>query len=230
MIPVTRLCDQYAWLYTDLAVPSGTWDRLVLADGAPNGCWVDAEGVKWAMLHGSEDLADWEHDFQQIATPFRDKLVGLVHPGFRSGALLIKPDIDSWAGDDVLNYAGHSYGAGRASYLAGLRVAEGKKVGRVVLWGEPQTGGPELSRLVQGAGVVVESYENRDAKGHDRVCDVPFNLGADYPYQPLTTRTACEAAPRIGDPWVFFKYHHFGLYCRAFGCGGPAALALMQAL
>ena len=225
----TQILDLYAWLYSDLPTPPGTWDLTILTDGDPNGLKVEPDGTVGAYIHGSEDISDWEHDFRQVAAPVDHPLLGLIHPGFLAGALLIKAEIDAFAGDRPIAYRGHSYGAGRCSILAGLRIMEEKPVANVILFGEPRAGGPQLSRICDN--VLVESFRNAEPNGgpmdHDLVTDVPFNLGPDAPYQPLRgPLTDVYHQPRADDPWAFFRWHHLGHYCRAFGCGGVAALSL----
>lgn len=226
MLTVTAILDSYAWLYTSLPIPAGTWDLEITLDGGLNGLKVEEDGSVGAYIHGSEDPSDWDHDFSHFALPVDHPALGPVHPGFLAGATAIKPQIDAFAGDRPIVYVGHSYGAGRAAILACLRILEGKPVKRVVLFGAPRAGGPNLSNILIDAKVPGESYRNRDANGHDLVTDVPFNLGPGAPYQNFIPLTDCCHSPRLDDPWVFFRYHHAGHYARAFGCGAPQALSL----
>lgn len=225
MLTVTAILDQYAWLYSALPEPADTWDLVIMSDGGPNGLKVESDGTVGAYIHGSEDVQDWTEDFDHFALAVNHPKLGQVHPGFLAGAMLIKSQIDAFAGKRPVSYYGHSYGAGRAAILAGLRLTEGLPVARVVLFGEPMAGGPKLSDIV--SAVSVESYRNADANGHDVVTDVPFRFMPDNPYQPLKApRVDCHHSPRADDPWLLFRYHHAGHYCRAFGCGTPQALSL----
>lgn len=229
MLTVTAILDQYAWVYSNLIPPAGTWDLQITMDGGVNGLKVEPDGTVGVHIHGSEDLSDWEHDFSHFALPVDHPSLGPVHPGFLAGALTIKPVIDQFAGERPIAFYGHSYGAGRASILAALRVTEGKPVARLEQFGEPKAGGPKLRSIL--ANVPGESHRNAkpngDALDHDLVTDVPFNLGQDIPYCSVREKlTDCYHQPRANDPWLFFKWHHAGHYARAFGCGGAAALSL----
>lgn len=232
MLHPTQILDSYAWLYSSLTVPPDAFDHVILTDGGMNGIKVEPDGTCGVYIHGSEDIADWQQDFHQVAIPVDHPKLGLVHPGFLAGANIIKPEIDAYVGDRPVAYYGHSYGAGRAAILAGLRITEGKPVARVVLFGEPRAGGPILTRVC--GNIAIESYRNAKPDGgpmdHDLVTDVPFNLGPQAPYQPLRgplTDVWCE--PRADDAWAFFRFHHLYLYCKAFGCGGPAPISLYAA-
>lgn len=228
MLYPTQILDTYAWLYTSLPVPSDAFDHVILTDGGLNGIKIEPDGTAGVYVHGSENISDWEEDFSHVAAPVDHPALGLVHPGFLAGALLIKPEIDAYVGDRPVAFYGHSYGAGRSAILAGLRLAESRPVARVALFGEPRAGGPVLSRI---CGITpVESYRNATPNGgpfdHDLVTDVPFTF-PDAPYQSLRAPlTDVWHQPRAGDPWVFFRYHHLGHYARAFGCGTPQALSL----
>jgi fermentation-respiration switch protein FrsA (DUF1100 family) len=225
MLTITAILDQYAFLYANLPVPEGKWDLVISADGGANGIKVEDDGTVGVYVHGSENPQDWTEDFDHFALAVNHPKLGQIHPGFLSGALLIKSQIDAFAGSRPIAYYGHSYGAGRSSVLAGLRLTEGLPVARVVLFGEPMAGGPKLSEIV--ASVSVESYRNADANGHDFVTDVPFRFMPDNPYQPLKApRVDCHHSPSPNDPWLLFKYHHLKNYCYAFGCGGAAPLSL----
>lgn len=220
---VTQICDQYAWLYTEQAIPAGTWDSLLPVDGA-YAAVKRCEGVDYVHFRGSVTFTDWIEDFDDCALPFEDDELGAVHPGARLGVLAIKPTLDALLGPKVV-LAGHSLGAMHAAIYAGYRVAAGAPLDGLVMWGEPRAGGAKLSSLL--AHVDVRSYRNADADGHDLVTDVPRALAPLLPYshirEPLID-VSCP--PRRGDPWLAFRYHHFGLYCKAFGAAGPAARAL----
>lgn len=225
MIPVTAICDQYAWLYQDkLPVPGGTWDHLIEVDGAYCGIKL-FDGVPCIMFRGSTTFMDWKQDFQDAALPFGDPLLGPIHPGFRQGVLLIRDHLDAICGDTTPVVVGHSLGAGHAALYSGYRIASKKPVAGVVMFGEPRAGGPKLSSIL--SGTLVYSFCNRNRDGHDLITDVPFTDLPRLPYQHVVDPlTPCEAWPDPLDPWLVFRYHRFRLYCKAFGCGGPAARAL----
>lgn len=219
MLSITALCDQYAWLYTSLPVPAGTWDHLLPIDGA-YAAIKRVDGTDYVHLRGSVTGIDWILDFMNFAAPFVDPILGEIHPGARYGVQEIKPIIDDMCGPHVV-FVGHSLGAMHAAQLAGYRVAADKPVDGLVMFGEPKPGGAQLSKIL--AGTPVQSFRNADKNGHDAVTDAsPFR-----PYQhvrdPLTD---CWHSPRRDDLWGPFRYHHFGHYCRAFGCGAPQALSL----
>lgn len=219
MLTVTAILDQYAWLYTSLPIPAGTWDHLIPVDGA-YAAIKRIDGTDYVMLRGSTTPMDWVEDFLNFAIPYNDPVLGDIHPGARFGVEEIRPIIDDFVGEHVV-FVGHSLGALHASQLAAYRVAAGKPVDALIMFGEPKPGGQKLSQIL--ANTHVESYRNADQHGHDEVTDVaPFS-----PYQhvrdPLTD---CQHSPRQFDMWGIFRYHHAGHYCRAFGCGGPAALSL----
>src|SRR5215469_9028589 len=139
MLAPTQILDRYAWLYSSVPQgPTGTWDEIIQTDGGTNGLRLEDDGSVGVYIHGSEDLSDWEHDFDHVALPVDDPDLGPVHPGFLDGALEIKPEIDKFAGAKPVQYFGHSYGAGRAALLAGMRLKEGRLVQRVVLFGAPR--------------------------------------------------------------------------------------------
>lgn len=223
MISTTAICDQYAWLYTTLAVPAGTWDHLIPVDGA-YAAVKRVAGVDYVMFRGSVTPMDWLEDLEHFALPVLDELLGLVHPGFRKGVMEIQAPLDDLVGDYVIA-VGHSLGAGHAALYAAYRRAQGKPVDGLVMFGEPKPAADRVAQLL--AGVSVQSFRNADKSGHDYVTDVPFTLLPEFPYrhvkEPLTD---VWHSPRADDPWLAFRYHHFGHYCRAFGCGGVAALSL----
>ena len=229
MLTVTAILDQYAFLYAP-AVPGAAWDHLLPVDGA-YAAIKRVAGTDYVMLRGSQTFLDWWQDFDDLAIPFNDPILGDVHPGARLGVQEIKDQIDALTGDHVV-FVGHSLGAMHAALLAGYRVAAGKPVDGLVMFGEPRSGGPKLSQIL--AQTPVQSFRNaRPANPpgspvpHDVVTDVARNLPPDLPYQhvrdPLTD---CYHEPRWDDPWLLLKWHHGGHYVRAFGCGGPAALSL----
>lgn len=223
MLTITAICDLYAYLYTSLPVPAGTWDHIIPVDGA-YAAIKRVDGIDYVMFRGSRTFLDWIDDFDDMAIPVSDAILGPVHPGFRIGVQQVKDQIDALVGEHVV-IVGHSLGAGHAALYAGYRVASAKSVDAVIMFGEPRPGGPKLSALL--AKTIVKSFRNADKNGHDYVTDVPRALLPEIPYQhvrePLTD---VWHSPRADDPYLIFKYHHFGHYCRAFGCGSNVALSL----
>lgn len=220
MLTTTAICNLYAWIYTHLPVPAGTWDHLLPVAGA-YGAIKRVDGVSYVAMRGSFDGIDWVEDFFQLSIPINDPILGPVHPGARFGVLEIKPIIDDLVGDDPVVFVGHSLGAMHAALLAGYRAAAGKRVDGLVMFGEPKTGGPQLSSIL--AKTPVQSFRNADKDGHDRVTDYSILSPYQHVRSPLTD---CWHSPRANDLWLIFRYHHFGHYCRAFGCGSPQALSL----
>lgn len=228
MLGITQICDQYSWLYqTALTEPSGTWDHVLPVDGSYVAI-KRVEDTDYVMFRGSTTFLDWIQDFDDFALPFHDSALGPVHPGARLGVLKVKDKIDALVGPKVV-FVGHSLGAMHAALAAGYRVAGKKPVDALVMFGEPRPGGPVLAGLL--AKTLVKSFRNADAHGFDLVTAVPRALAPLLPYQHVREPLIdVSMAPSQVDPWLAFRYHHFGLYCRAFGCAGPAALALYKVL
>jgi pimeloyl-ACP methyl ester carboxylesterase len=217
-----QIADQYAWLYTDLPVPAGTWDHLITTDG----CYVGikkAYGIDYVMFRGSTTFLDWIEDFAHFALPYDDSMLGGVHPGFRLGVLSVEDQLNALVGPNVV-CVGHSLGAGHALIYAGFRLAMGKSVDQLVLYGAPRAGGTKLNRLLDKPEIT--NYRNEDESGFDLVTKVPFSVPPMIVYYQPRVFTDVTAHPDPDDPWTVFKYHHFGLYCRALGADGPAAQSL----
>jgi hypothetical protein len=224
VLTVTAVCDQYAWLYTDLPVPDGTWDHVIPVDGSY--CALKKiEGIWYVMWRGSTTFLDWIQDFDDCAIPYQDQILGDVHPGARDGVLAVKAQIDVIVGDEPVASIGHSLGAMHAVIYAGYRVVEGKPVNWLLTFGEPRSGGPKLSAIL--ALTKIDGFRNADQNGHDLVTDVARSLPPLLPYQhardPLTD---CHRSPNPLDLWMAFRYHHFRLYCASMGSAGPAVLSL----
>lgn len=222
MLSTTEICDLYAWLYTSLPTPAGTWDHVIPTDGA-YAAIKRIDGIDYVMFRGSTTFLDWIEDFDHFALPFPDTILGEVHSGFRSGVLFVKDKIDALVGDHVV-VVGHSLGAGHADLYAGYRIAAKRPVDAVIMFGEPRAGGMKLASILMG--VPIRSYRNGDAKGHDLVTDVPFKLPPLLNYMHAETLIDCCFPPPADDGWGVFRYHHFRLYCGAFGAMGTAALSL----
>jgi pimeloyl-ACP methyl ester carboxylesterase len=219
VLSITAICDFYSWLYSPLPTPPGTWDHLLPVDGA-YAAIKRIDGVDYVMLRGSETAIDWVLDFLNFAVPYNDPEIGDIHPGARFGVNEIRPIIDDLVGDHVV-FVGHSLGAMHAAQLAAYRVANGKPVDGLVMFGEPKPGGQKLADIL--AHVPVQSFRNAHQYGHDAVTDVcPFP-----PYrhvrEPLTD---CWRSPKPFDLWGNFSWHHFRLYAESFGAAGPAVLSL----
>lgn len=222
LLTTEQICDQYAWLYTDLPIPVGTWDHVIDVDGA-YAAIKKVDDTDYVMFRGSTTFLDWIEDFANFAIPFNDSVLGGVHPGFRLGALAVKDKIDGLVGDKVI-VIGHSLGAGHAALYTGYRLATQKSVDWLIMFGEPKAGCEILSRRLAAVGI--SSFKNLDLNGHDLVTDVPFTAPPLLNYQHPRNLINVSATPDPTDPWLLFKYHHFGLYCKAFGAHGPAASSL----
>ena len=221
MLAATQILDQMAWLNTSLPIPIGTWDHLIPVDGA-YAAIKKIDGIWHVMLRGSTTGIDWVLDFLNFAAPFSDPILGDIHPGARFGVEEIRPIIDDFVGNDPIFFEGHSLGAMHASQLAGYRIAAGKRVDGLIMFGEPKPGGLKLSQILSSIPVVA-SYRNADKNGHDAVTDVSPFPPYQHVHDPLTD---CWHSPRADDLWGPFRYHHLGHYARAFGCGTPQALSL----
>lgn len=232
MLTVTAICDQYAWLYQGkLSEPPGTWDHVFPVDG----CYAAVKrfgGIDYVMFRGSTTFMDWIMDFKDCAIPFDDPILGDVHPGAREGVLQVRDQINAVISDCSVVIVGHSLGAMHAALFAAYRVAANLGVEGLVMFGEPRSGGPQLSKIL--AGVDVQSFRNADGapppgddRAHDLVTDVARALPPILPYQHVRgLLTDCWRGPRPGDLWGPFSWHHFRLYAEAFGAAGPAVLAL----
>jgi pimeloyl-ACP methyl ester carboxylesterase len=225
VLTVTAILDQYAFLYSP-TTPGANWDHIVPVNGA-YAAIKRVDGTDYVMFRGSLTFLDWIEDFDHFALPIIDQILDAVHPGFREGVLEIADPLNDLVGDHVVA-VGHSLGAGHAALWAGYRIAAKKPVDGLVMIGEPRPGGAKLSQLL--AQTEVQSFRNTDPKGHDLVTDVPPTLAPLLPYQHVKTPlTDVSCPPAAEDLWLAFKYHHFQLYARAFGCAGPAAIALVRA-
>lgn len=222
-LSVTAICDRYAWLYTSLLVPAGTWDHVLPVDRSY--CALKKAGGFWyLMFRGSVTDADWISNFKDCAVMYDDAILGGVHPGFRDGVLAVKAQIDAIVGDDPVIVCGHSRGAGLAAIYAGYRGTEHKPLAGGVVFGEPRPGGPKLVEIL--APYPWLSYRNTTPGiGHDEVTNVPFATPL-LPYQHPRALIDCRADPPGMDEWGPLAWHHFYLYCRSQGCGGKAALSL----
>ena len=224
MLTDTEIADLYAWLYTVLPTPAGTWDHVLNVDGAYTAIKA-IEGVHYVMFRGSVTFLDWIEDFAQMALPFPDPTLGGVHDGFRIGVNIVRGAIDAIVGDQYpLVIVGHSLGAGHAALYAGYRVAAGRRVDAVVMFGEPRPGGETLAKIL--AGTTIRSYRNGDPQGHDLVTDVPYGAPPLLNYRHPKPLIDCSRSPPVNDSWSLFRYHHFGLYCAALGAVGQAAISL----
>ena len=221
-LSVTKLIDQYAWLYTSLAAPSGTWDHIIPVDGAYAAVKTFG-GMSVVCFRGSVTFLDWIEDFSMFATPtFVDRL-GPIHPGFYGGVLAVRDMLDKVLAGKVV-IVGHSLGAGHALVYAGLRAAAGKAVDGLLLFGSPRAGGPELAALLHSVPAL--SYRNGDADGHDLVTDVPVGFPPLINYTPSFPFTAVRHSPDPADRWGPFRYHHMGHYAAALGATGAATKTL----
>lgn len=223
---ITDLCELYATLYTDLQVPAGTWTHVVPKDGAY--CAVLATPLESVVaFRGSVTLTDWLEDFMvSLGAPqYEDPQLGPLHLGFAVGVRSVQNALDALVPmDRPLTVVGHSLGAGHALIYAARRRKAGLRVDAVTTFGSPRPGGAGVAEAL--AGVHQTSYRNSGPDGHDLVTDVPFAAPPILRYQHPAPLTDVSAVPSSNDPWLAFRYHHFGLYCRALGASGPVARSL----
>ncbi len=223
MLNIAAICDQYAWLYTTLPMQFyAQWDHVIPTDGAYVAI-KRVDGVDYVMFRGSVTFLDWMADFANFAVPIETDALGGVHPGFYAGVMAVRDRLDALLGDRVV-IVGHSLGAGHAALYAGLRAAQGKLGQQLVMFGEPKAGCARLTALL--GAIPVTSYRNMDPNGHDLITEVPFSLPPLLNYQHPRALTNVSHSPAATDPWGLFRYHHFGLYARALGASGAAALSL----
>lgn len=228
MLSLAEIADQYAWLYTGLPTPPGKWSYLFPTPG----CWVgllETSDAYYPMFRGSDITLDWVRDAE--AVPFPDQHLGWVHAGFRRSVL----SNIGWINAHLVSRSkkvvpcGHSLGAGLAALFTGYRLCDGLPVDGLTLFGSPRPGGPQLRSIVERAGVEVASYCNEDEAGHDEITDIPPAVevgGIGIQYCHLAGLTPVTSPPPEDDEWGPFRYHHFGLYCRAVGANGEAARSL----
>lgn len=226
MLTDAAIAEIYAWLYVDtIPVPAGTWDHVI--DGPLDAyvCVKTIDGVHYVMFRGSTTFLDWIADFADEALQWPDAVLGGVHAGFRDGVCLVREALDNIVMDqNPVVIVGHSLGAGHAVLYAGYRVAAGKRVDAIVMFGEPRAGGKALADIL--ASVPIRSYRNCDVQGHDLVTDVPRAVPLVLDYRHPRELIDVSRAPPANDAWSVFAYHHFGLYCAALGATGPAAASL----
>jgi len=221
-LPISAIADQYAWLYTSLPAPDNTWDKIIPTDGAYVAV-KNVAGTDYVMFRGSTTFLDWIEDFAAFAIPLETDALGGVHPGFYSGTIAVRTVLDRFLGPKVV-LVGHSLGAGHAALYAGLRLAAGKPVDKLIMFGEPRAGGAKLASVL--TPLAVESYRNADSNGHDLVTDVPVKIQPLLNYQHPRELIDVSHSPSVNDKWGLFRYHHMGHYARALGATGPAALSL----
>lgn len=226
MMSITAICDLYAFLYSSMPTPAGTWDSVIPVDGAYAAIKC-VDGIDYLMFRGSITLKDWWDDFDDFALPAQDMMLGPVHPGAYAGVKSIKLQLDSLLPDGKrVVIVGHSLGAMHAAIYAGMRVTEKLSMDGLVMFGEPRSGGPQLSGILNGSGIEIHSFRNANADGHDYVTDVARSLPPEFPYQhardPLVD---INSGPSAND-YLPLRYHHFSRYAKYFGCAAPQVLAL----
>lgn len=224
MLDIAAVCNLYAWLYTKLPVPPGTWDHVIATDGAYTAI-KRIDGISYVMFRGSTTFLDWVEDCFRVLNPLVDSDLGPVHPGFALGVRAVKDQLDALVGDKVI-VVGHSLGAAHALLYAGYRVASGKPLNRVLVFGEPRAGGAQMAAVL--AKTPIWSYRNQDVNGHDYVTDVPRGVPLVADYQHPRMFTDVSRSPAQNDAWGIFRYHHFFLYGTALGATGDALLSLQK--
>lgn len=211
-----QIADLLVKLYDFEAEPLESAGFDVFESGESDGgiCWAGKrfEGLDVICLRGSKTFQDWARDAFAFTLPFDNKGLGPVHPGFKIGM------DDCWAeirsktsGPWVVS--GHSLGAGRAAILTGLMVLDGCAPLRRVVFGEPRPGFQQLADLV-GVVPAVSYCNGSAAHAHDRVTDVPLELGIERYVHPTPLRYV-SAPPAPGASSGLFSWHHMPLYREA---------------
>ena len=169
-----------------------------------------APGVDVLVFRGSVTLEDWWRDLtSEAGRSLRGyPQLGLVPLGFGEGvveayhaaAVLLRPDVP-------LALPAHSLGCAHAAALAGLHVAHGRPVGRLLLLAPPRPGTAALAGLL--AGVPTRQLRNRG----DPVPGVPVPVPGLWPWRHLAAPfDAIDEAPAADDPDLVFRAHHLPLY------------------
>ena len=140
-------------------------------------------GVTWGLrdqgfdqvivCRGSVTLEDWLRDLESEAARIIPGYpsVGHVPYGFGAGILDAYKAISSVVFAQNASYVvGHSLGAAHAAILAGMLVADGRPVKRLLVCGCPRPGMAHLSTLL--SETPISSFRN----GPDPVCSVPVPL------------------------------------------------------
>lgn len=143
---------------------AGTYDSTYQFDKiwpltATRNVWVSLKkmgGFDVVAFRGSETPGDW---FKDIVTDlYLHPVLGGVHQGFSFG---IDETYDAILKDlkQPLIIVGHSLGAARALLVAGLMVARGIPVSKVMTCGSPRPGVMTLKTILKD--IEIKSYHNR---------------------------------------------------------------------
>lgn len=172
-------------------------------------CWAVKQYGNVAVLvfRGSTTVEDWFRDaISELSAPpakiARCADLGDLPLGFDQGMYEAMGRWGTYAGPRLV-IAGHSLGAARACIAAGLELAYGATVERLVLCGCPRPGTSSLGRYLSVHQVPIASYRNLK----DPVCDVPTGP----PWSHVVPFIALAEGPEPGDIGVF-RDHHIQLY------------------
>ena len=165
-------------------------------------------GCDVVVFRGSITAPDWWHDFQ--AEPISTR-IGTVHEGFFWGIEKMWHELRPMLSGAPVAVTGHSLGAARADMLCGFMTEDFQVPARRAVFGEPRPGYEDFCmgvRKIPGA-----SYCNEDARGHDRVTDVPITLPHMFDFSRPTALVNVTSSPT----WIerldgLFDYHHIQLY------------------
>jgi len=159
----------------------------------------DTDVVIW---RGSYDPWDWYRDLSAVTVV--SPAIGRVHDGFLSGVESRYDEVEAALGRRVV-IGGHSLGAAEAADHAGLRIAAGKPVEHVYLYGCPRPGMQKLADVL--APVPITSRKNLS----DPVTRVPWDIPLFDPYVHVRPQIPMAVQPPASDT-DFFREHHCELY------------------
>lgn len=197
-------------LIIQLYAGTGSWTKLVNVDGSYSAL-LHTDEADILVWRGSTTAVDWLEDFEHLALPVDDPVLGPVHPGFITGVRAVTSIWDAaLATSKNLIICGHSLGAAHALLYAALAVR--LPISRVVVFGSPRPGMARLDGIL--APVSITSYRNRDpaTEHHDLVTDVPFRIPPLLDYVEPRGFTSMTAIPKPDDAWGPLAFHHAELY------------------
>lgn len=173
--------------------------------------------IKLLAVRGSITRQDWIEDFRS-QVGIEDGNLGVIPQGFADG---LYGAVD-WVGKFLPEgpmvpfktvIVGHSLGAAHAVLLAGLLIAQDKRVNPahkrvdgLVLFGCPRPGQNRLKELI-GEIPFVRSFVNRQ----DPVPEVPLDIPMIEPWVHPCWMTKLDVAPAAGDHTILAD-HHIDLY------------------
>ena len=203
-------------IYANPGGPIVEWDHVF--DGGDWGIYAALkhyDDMTWVIFRGSRSIPDWIRDLLAATDPHGEHYgLGPVHPLMFQGMPKFMDQVYPLA-RDRLGFGGHSLGADRAIYGAGLALLDGRKpvVGHVAF----APAKPGFARL---KGIVNQkpgrTYRNGhpEKHEHDFVTTVPFTLGVEE-YQHVDEPTDVYQVPEFDNPLNLFRFHHMSLYAAA---------------